>query len=227
MTGVRAVVEQCLGKDGDLSVREDVLGVYGDDNPQDRSVRTRLDRLRHDPFVRLGVVTVRQRGSNAGQYDHLQRDLDSANTVFQQECGLWVYPVESRVERTNLLGQGRIINQNDCWLGSHTVSREEDELFDLGRDMDADVICYCIGGDTGGLVGCAAHPDGRPGFWIEENPGRWTLAHELGHVVGGNQHTTDNSNLMFPGLTIQNPPPDLTGGQCNRVTGDEHTERCE
>jgi hypothetical protein len=228
MASLRSTVENCLDAGGTVSVREDVLGVYGDDNPQDRSVLDRLDRIRNDPFVRVALVTVRPRGSTAGQYADLQLDLDSANTVYGGECGAWVYPVGSRVVTTDLLGGDGRIDVNDCLRrGYHTVSREEDALFDLGRDMGADVVCYYVGGDTWAGHACASHPRDRPGFWITRGEAnRWTFVHELTHVVGENLHVYSKTNLMYPTKDLENPPPNLTGGQCNRILNDELTERC-
>lgn len=38
---------------------------------------------------------------------------------------------------------------------------------------------------TGGtLNGCASHPGGRPGAAIAQTASQWTLAHEVGHVLG-------------------------------------------
>lgn len=228
MASIRDVVDDCLDKDGRLSVREDVLGVYGDDNPQDRSVLAQLDRIQNDPFVRVGLVTVRQQGSTAGQDGNLQRAVDNANTVYQNECDAWVYPVDSRVVNTNLLGSNVLLNQSDCSTNGHSVSSEEDALFDLGRDMDADVIGYFINGDTGGFAGCAAHPDGRRGFWCDSGRSPWTFGHELTHVVGDNDHVSTITNLMYGSGTsnITNLPPDLSNSQCENIEGDQDVETC-
>lgn len=225
MVSLRTITEDCLDEDGTISVREDVLGVLGDDHPQDRSLLEQVDRIQNDPFVRVAVVTIRPPGATAGQYAHLQRDLDNANTVFQNECGTWVYPVGSRVVTTDLLGKERMLDQNDCrW--THYPSREEEQLFDLGRDMGANLVCYCIGGSVLGGEGCASHPRGQPGFWIDPDPGEWTFAHELGHLLGDNTHVRNKSNLMYAGKSVQNPPPNLNSNQCNQVRKDDLMEHC-
>lgn len=231
MVSLRTVVQNCLDKSGSLSVREDVLGVYGDDNPQDRSVLEQLDRIQNQPFIKIALVTVRPTGSTAEQDGNLQRDLDNTNLVYQNECGVWVYPVGSQVTNTNLLGANVLLNQDDCFGSGHSVSDEEDALFDLGRDMGADIVCYLINGSVDGYFGCAAHPSGRRGFWAANStPARtpWTFPHELGHVVGDNGHVGNTDNLMYGGGTnnLTNLPPDLTHSQCNRIEGDEDIEAC-
>lgn len=234
MPSLRAIMLNCLGRSGTISVRRHVLGVYGADNPQDRSVPGQLDRIQNRPFVRVALVTVRPVGSTAGQNGNLQRDLDNANLVYQNECDAWVYPVGSRVVNTDVLGANVLLDQDDCLVSGHSVSAEEDALFDLGRDMGAEVVCYYINGDVAGFAGCAAHPGDRRGFWVGAGS-PWTFAHELTHVVGDNLHPWDDDdipdgdsdNLMWtPTSTIQNLPPDLRAVQCNRITADPDVESC-
>ncbi len=110
--------------------------------------------------VRVAIVTVQ--GANAD----LERDLDAANLVYLTECGVWIDVVATiTVDRPDLL----VLEQTDCLLSGHVVSEEEDELFDLGRDLGADIVGYYVQGDTAGFRGCAAHPPGRRGFWVGDN----------------------------------------------------------
>lgn len=163
--------------------------------------------------VRVAVVTI------MGARPDLARDLDAANRVYLGECGVSIDIVASITEdRPDLL----ILDQTDCLGEDHEVSDEEDELFDLGRDLGADIVCYYIQGDTsGGYRGCAAHPPNRRGFWVADNATEWTFVHELTHVVGDNEHVSDKDNLMYsPTSGITNPPPDLNSGQCSRINND-------
>jgi len=238
MESVRSIAETCLGRTGTLSVKRHVMGVYGADNPRDRSLRRQLNLIQNRPFVRVALVTIRPLNSTQGQIGTLQTDLDNANTVYQNECNAWVYPTGSRVVNTNLLGANGRLNQNDCAASGHNVSGEEDTLFDLGRDMGADVVCYYIAGDVAGFAGCAAHPPGRRGFWVGNTASPWTFAHELTHVVGDNPHpgndsqipNNDNNNLMWTPTGgpngIQNLPPDLRQVQCDRILDDPDMETC-
>lgn len=224
---VRSLIQTCIGKTGRLSVREDVLGVYGNDNPTNRSLKDRLFLVRDRPFVRVALVTVRPVGSTLGQNANLQRDVDNANIIYQNECNAWVYAQDSIVVNTNLLGANVILDQDDCSGSGHSVSDEEDDLFDLGRNLGADVVGYYIAGDVAGFAGCAAHPPNRRGFWVGNGASPWTFAHELTHVIGDNSHVGNSNNLMFtPTANITNPPPDLTNGQCNRILDDPDMEDC-
>jgi hypothetical protein len=216
-------------------VRRDVLGVHGSDNPTDRSLRARIELIQHRPFVRIALITVRPIGSTLGQNANLQRDLDNANTVYQNECDVWIHATGSRVVNSNLLGANVLLDQDDCQSSGHDVSDEEDALFDLGRNMGADVVCYYIGGDVQGFAGCAAHPPGRRGFWVGNGASAWTFAHELTHVIGDNPHPWDDSkvpddddeNLMWtPTGRIRNLPPDLRSVQSDRIRADPDVETC-
>jgi hypothetical protein len=169
--------------------------------------------------VRVAHVTIQ--GANPNP----QRDLERANSVWLTECSSWIDIVGSvTVDRPDLL----MLDQADCSGDGHTVSDEEDELFDLGRDLGADVVCYYIQGDTAGYRGCAAHPPGRRGFWVGDSATEWTFVHELTHVIGDNSHVDDSDNLLYKGGTasITDLPPDLTSTQCSRIEGDAATQPC-
>lgn len=233
---VRSIAGNCLGTSAPISLRRDILCVYGNDNPQNRSLRQRLNLIQNRPFIRVALVTI-QGASNA----NLQRDLDNANLVYQNECDAWIYCEGSiTVNRPALLE----LIQDDCLGSDHSVSDEEDELFDLGRNLGADIVGYYINGSNfgGSVAGCAAHPPRRRGFWVNQNASnesvtvysQWTFAHELTHVVGDNSHICDTDNLMLGNpcdisgtINITNPPPDLSNDQCNRIQNDPDVESCE
>jgi hypothetical protein len=199
-----------------LSLKEDLFGVYAADNPQTRSLKSRLNLIQTKRFVRLALVTI------SGASPNLQRDLDNTNIVYQNECDAWVYPVGSiTVDRPNLL----VLDQDSCPLGVQAnPTDEEDELFDLGRNMGADLVAYYIQNGPG-AVGCSAYPAGRRGFWVDDGASPWTFAHELVHVMGLNPHVSNSDNLMStPTANITNPPPDLTNSQSNNVLNDNDME---
>ena len=63
-------------------------------------------------------------------------------------------------------------------------------------------------GVSGPIAGCAAHPPGKPSAIVSTIATEWTLAHEIGHVLGL-QHVNDNTRLMTGNgtLSIPHPPP--------------------
>lgn len=225
-TSVRDTVEAHLGRNA-TSVLRDVFGVQGVNaaGTRTRSLRKQLSRIENDPFVRVACVTIRPAGTSANAYGNLQRDLDNADDTFFENCGVWIYCVGSVVVQTGDLGINGLLNQDDCnagWLldfigiGDHDVSSEEDLLFDVGRSLGASIVCYFVPGAVSGLAGCAAHPDGRRGFWVSmAGSSQWTFGHELGHIVGDLGHVGDNRNLMFtPTAQIVTNPPEISNVQC-------------
>lgn len=227
---VREVTADCLGRQPEAALR-DVFGVYGVNSlaTRERSLRSQLTRIRTQPFVRIACVTIQPPGSAGTQYVNQQRDVDAADDTFSQRCGVWIYCSGSQVITTGVLGSNATLDQRDCNAGGpfdfigindHEVSGEERRLFDLGRDLGANVVCYFLpGGSTNpGLGGCAAHPDGRRGFWVGFQTSRWMLAHELGHVVGNLGHRGSRSNLMWPTPgQINSTPPQIDELQCGAV----------
>lgn len=234
---VREIVWNCLGKSGYLSLKEDVFGVYSNDHPQDRSLKSQLYLIQNKPFVRVGLVVILSGTVMAASANDLQQQVDCANEVYQADCGVWIY-CEYRLDinRPGLIQ----IQQNDCQINGHNPSGDEAALFALGRNMGADIVCYFIdGSQSAGTFGCAAHPAGDRGFWVGNANWATTadkeyiFAHELGHVVGDNRHTIDDlkianndtDNLMYRFVNgYTNLPPDLENVQCKRIHNDPAIE---
>ena len=219
---IRNVADNCLDKSGRLSLREDILGVYANDNPLNRSTLAQMGRIQNMPFVKVALVTIQ------GASPQIQRDLDSANAVWQGNCGVWVYPTNSITENVpGLLS----LDQDDCNGSGHSVSAEEDQLFDLGRNLGANIVAYYIQAGSG--AGCAAHPSGRRGFWADNGASPWTFIHELTHVVGDNSHIDSNDSCNLGNLmttcgtsNINVALPNLTTNQCSRINNDGDIESC-
>jgi hypothetical protein len=108
--------------------------------------------------VILPVVIVVIEGSDPD----IDRDIQVANEIWSTECEVFVDVLATLlVDRPNLL----VLSQEDCSGVNHVVSDEEDELYSLGRGLGADVVGYYISGTVAGVLGCAAHPPDRRGFW--------------------------------------------------------------
>ena len=102
---------------------------------------------------------------------------------------------------------------NDCDVGSCNtgVTAEQTQLFGNRNSAGPnDVVVYFVRSTVPPLNGCATHPAGRPGAVVAQGASQWTMAHEIGHVLGL-FHVNDNNRLMTGNGTanITNPPPDL------------------
>ena len=122
-------------------------------------------------------------------------------------------------ELTHLLA----LDVGPCLLGQPTD--EHDELFANRTNAgDDDLVVYVVQtleSANGNFVGCATHPDGRPGAAIVQTSGRWLTAHEVGHVLGLRhvplQPSTNSDFLMWRNIGWTNPPPDISAGQAAQM----------
>jgi hypothetical protein len=103
---------------------------------------------------------------------------------------------------------------NDCDVGacvSGQVTAEQSQLFANRNNAGTnDLVVYFVRSTVPPFNGCAAHPAGQPGAVVVQGATQWTLAHEVGHVLGL-PHVNNNDRLMTGNGTanITNPPPDL------------------
>lgn len=149
------------------------------------------------------------------------RDIAATDVIWGGTCEVWVDVLDTlTVDRPDLL----VFSQEDCSGINHVVSEEEDALFSFGRGLGADVVAYYIQRSSFGdnVLGCAAHPGDRRGFWVvHDTTFDFVWAHEATHVVGRNFHIIDTDNLMHPFASeVTNLPPDLNEEQCRKIIDD-------
>ena len=111
-----------------------------------------------------------------------------------------------------------------CTMGNTTA--EQQQLFANRNNVAAnDVACYFVRSTVPALNGCAAFPPGRPSVAVVSTASRWTLGHEVGHVLGLG-HVNNNDRLMTGNGTfnITNPPPDLIASEVNTMNASPFTQ---
>jgi hypothetical protein len=114
------------------------------------------------------------------------------------------------------------------------ASDEQKVLNSMGGRQDVgplDVLVYYVNGikqkDGSALNGCAGYVPGQPTVVVSSIASRWTLGHELCHVLLGPDftpvHSTDPTNLMFtPTNNITADPPSLTQEQVAAVRNSKY-----
>lgn len=111
-----------------------------------------------------------------------------------------------------------VVDVGSCVLGSTTA--EQNTLFANRNNAGAnDVVVYFVQATNPPFNGCATHPNGRPGCVVASVASRWTMGHEVGHVLGL-RHVDNNDRLMTGNGTanITNPPPDLISSEIATMT---------
>jgi hypothetical protein len=106
-----------------------------------------------------------------------------------------------------------------------SVTAEQTQLFANRNSAGAnDVVAYFVRSTQPPFNGCAAFPSGRPGAAVASGASAWTLAHEIGHVLGLS-HVNDNNRLMTGNGTdnITNPPPDLIASESSTMLASPFT----
>jgi hypothetical protein len=125
--------------------------------------------------------------------------------------------IRGTTENLNLGSTFLDVDVGGCTSGSTTA--EQDQLFANRNNVGADdVVAYFVRSTVPPFNGCAAHPSGRPGAVVASMASQWTLAHEIGHVLGL-RHVSDSNRLMTGNGTsnITNPPPDLVPSEASTM----------
>ena len=126
---------------------------------------------------------------------------------------------------------------NVLQVGTCQVTPQVAQLFANRNGVEpGDVVVYFVQATINAFNGCAAFPLGRPGAVVAQIASPWTLAHEIGHVLGLS-HVDDPGppavprnfdRLMTGGGTalITNPPPDLVTAEGVTMRASPLSGRC-
>jgi hypothetical protein len=111
----------------------------------------------------------------------------------------------------------RVLNVGDSCDGSG-VSGEQRQLFDQRGELGPDdVVIYFVRETAPPLAGCSQHPRGRPGVVVTSQGTKWTLAHEIGHLLGL-EHVLDPTRVMHADTSrISHNPPGFDEGQAETI----------
>jgi Matrixin len=142
----------------------------------------------------------------------IQTMVDNARILFAESGIIFRHasaPERLYIPHLNVLS----IGMRGCILSAPPTPTDNPEVWELYEQrngvLPGEVVIYFVRSIIPFVKGCARHPRGKPGVILASSAGPWTLAHELGHVLGL-RHVDNTQQLMYYRTEcIQDLPPDL------------------
>lgn len=209
-------------------------GIYGDETAEAvRKFQRTVPSLSADGV--LGPKTLRALDTRIGGFKHriglhfraialtqvtFDRILSSAQAVYAQySIRIDMMNGESLAFSPGDQERFEKVNQECVWDLS---VGEFNELHSRGTPASStDVLVYFVRSFKEQLNGCGGHTKGRPACTVAETGTRWTVAHELGHVLLGAGfapvHVNDTRNLMNTTTSTITAMPTLTVRQLTQI----------
>jgi len=103
----------------------------------------------------------------------------------------------------------------DVGTCSGTPTAEQSSLFgNRNNAFASDVVIYFVLATNPAFNGCATHPSDKPGAVVAQIASQWTMAHEIGHVLGLSHITGENA----PSCTTPDFTRLMTGCGTSNIT---------
>lgn len=177
-----------------------------------------LERVVLDPFdlhraiMASNTVRIHTRVLEEPENVRIEVMLANAKTLLKEHN---IDLVEA--SRETFIGtDDEIVRFNTLAVNDEVPTDDQTALFGFRGEVEPDeLVIYFVRTLVPAQAGCAAHPPDRPGVIVAVSlASEWTLAHQIGHVLGL-EHVDDEGNLMTQHSTetIKVPGPDLTDEQ--------------
>jgi hypothetical protein len=161
--------------------------------------------------IKVAIHVIDLFGMNTDQRSWLHAQIAGANEVFAD--AQMEFNVTS--EAQNLFNEG-ICDIGECNLGD-TPTSDQAIIFDtVSSEIPADefIVFVAKGLLPNMAAGCAWHPPDRRGCVVtareDLSSPEYTLAHELGHLLGLEHVENNNHRLMYPSVGWAELPPLLS-----------------
>lgn len=153
-------------------------------------------------------------------FDRLNGFLAKLRTVFghyQSSHGIDITFDAASAEAHQTLGDP--VRTGTCTLGPTPEATAAFETCAPGGMGEDDIaVLFPVGLDGSSRFGCAQCPVGLRGVMVSADAPELTLAHEIGHLFLGTDHSVSKTNLMFGDPErVQEDPPLLTTTQIERL----------
>jgi hypothetical protein len=98
------------------------------------------------------------------------------------------------------------------------LSDDQRELFDQASGIGpTEIAIFFVQSTIPATNGCAQHPTSLAAVVVTEACTRWTMAHEIGHLLGLS-HAATSSQLMFKSTSrIKGDPPGLDASEITAI----------
>lgn len=207
-------------------------GIFGDETKATvKEFQTATGFLEPDGII--GQQTIRELDRLIGGFKHsigvhfrsialtkvpFNTILASTKQVYAQ-YGIRIDMMNGESLALSAADQARFEKINQLCVWDLTLG-EFNELHSLGTPAPAtDVLVYFIHSfkKEPAATGCGGHAKGRPACTVAITGNRWSLAHEMGHVLLGSGftpvHTNDTRSVMYKKAAYRASTPTLTEKQ--------------
>jgi hypothetical protein len=196
---VRQIANKCLGLQGNFSIVKDLLGYGSSPVPGFTSLSQELILLRDKEHITIHIKIVSSTTWTYTSTVPIDQMIFSMRLIFRTAN------VAVIIKSTENLTLPDIdIDVGSC---NGTATNDLNTLFNNKNFVGSnEIVAYFVRGivNTGDpLNGCASYPANKPGVTVDSSPSRYTLAHEIGHVLIGPKHIEEETSGSCPAQTDQ------------------------
>ena len=242
---LREIAERCFGLHGNFSVLRDLFGYSGNRTPGSTLLTQELIQFRDWERIIFHIKLISTQTWTFTSTVPVDDMIFSMRQVYNNAS---IAVIVRSTE--NLALNDTDIDVGQCVTGQ--VTADQTTLFNnrnsVGQNEIVVYIVRAVLGAGGGMfAGCATFPAGRPGAVVASTGTRWTLSHEVGHILVGPHIETASgqtcpTDLMPPQLGMcqltnvmtccgtfmiaANTVPVFNTDQIQRIIDSDLTRRC-
>jgi|SRR5215204_367848 len=194
---VRQIANKCLGLQGNFSIVKGLLGYGSSPVPGLTSLNQELILLRDKEHVTIHIKICSSTSWTFTSTVPIDQMIFSMRLVFRNANVAVIIKSRENLTLTDI--------DIDVGACTGTVTSDVTTLFANRNFVGTnEIVAYFVRAvlnmGTASWNGCATHPSGKPGVTVDDGASRWTLVHEIGHVLD-NPHIEDETLGSCPSTT--------------------------